>query len=396
MLEFEAAVARMLEAAPRLAAESVELGEADGRVLAETIVAAAPLPPFDYSAMDGYAVRVSDFARAGPWTLPVAGESRTGRGAPGLEPASACRIFTGAPLPAGADAVVMQENVERDGNRARFASRPAAGDNVRNAGEDLRPGAVALEAGTRLGPQHVGLIAALDRARVSVALRPRVVVICTGDELRAPGSAGRPGSIPESNGPAIAALARRAGARVAIAALAGDDRDATRHAVARALTDCDLLVTIGGVSVGDHDVVRPALEAAGVRLDFWKVRIKPGKPLVHGVAGDARVLGLPGNPASAQVTFVLFGMPLLRAMQGDHQPRPPLRRATLDAPLTHSPGRLGFYRVRLAGERATPFGNQASGATTNMAWSNALALVPEASQGIAAGERVDVIAFDEL
>jgi molybdopterin molybdotransferase len=396
VLPFEDALDQVLKAARRLPDEPVALDAALGRVLAEPLRAGSPLPRFDYSAMDGYAVRTQDLAGAGPWTLSVVGESRTGRPAPELAAGATCRIFTGAPIPAGADAVVMQENVERDGDAATFAASPPAGDHIRRAGEDLPVGAEALSAGTRLGPFQLGLVAALDVATVRVARRPRVVIVATGDELRPPGSADRPGSIPETNGLVVAALARSAGADVTVAARAADDEAATAALLRQALTAADVLVTIGGVSVGDHDVVRPALEAAGAELSFWKVAIRPGKPLVLGRAGDTAILGLPGNPASAQITFALFGLPLLRALQGDRQPGAAPREAVLTEPVKQRPGRRGFYRGVLEGDRVTPLTGQSSGATTSMAWANALIVVPETSSGASAGDRVAVLELGAL
>ena len=396
MLDFEEAVSRVLSDVPLLDRERLPLRAADGRVLGEAVHARADLPPFDTSAMDGYAVRTADLGGDGPFDLPVAGESRTGHPAPVLAPASACRIFTGAVLPAGADAVVMQEQVERDGDRARLQRRPKPYDHVRRAGEELRSGALALEAGTRLGPAQLGLLAALDQSEVIVRRRPAVTILCTGDELRPPGSPAFEGSIPESNGVALGALAARCGATVRLSPLARDELDATESAVRDALSKSDLLLTVGGVSVGDHDLVRDALEAAGVTLDFWKVRIKPGKPLAYGAGAGARVLGLPGNPVSALVTFALFGAPLLRAMQGDRNPLPAYGRAELAAPIVHSPGRLGFYRVRLEGSSAVPLENQSSGAMSSMAWADALAVVPAAAERVAAGEWVRVLRLDDL
>lgn len=391
MLDFDEALERVLVGVRPLGTERVTLGEAAGRVLAEPLTAAEPLPAFDYSAMDGYAVATQDFAGDGPWTLPVRGESRTGHPPPGLEQGSACRIFTGAALPLGADAVVMQENVQREGDSARFAAAPPAGQHVRRAGEDLERGAEALARGTRLGPGQLGLAAALDRGELLVTRRPQVGILCTGDELRAPGSAARAGSIPESNGITLSAMVRAAGGSPHLGPLTRDDREATLHALEDAIAGNDVLLTVGGVSVGDHDLVRPALEAAGASLDFWKVAIKPGKPLVHGSVGKARVLGLPGNPVSAQVTFALFGVPLLRTLQGDRRPRPELLRAELTHPLKQKPGRRGYYRAVLDGGRVTPLDNQASGAPTSMAWANALAIVPADSTGFDAGTVIEVL-----
>jgi molybdopterin molybdotransferase len=390
VLRFDDALSRVLQEARALDAERVPLTQGVGRVLAAPLRASRPLPPFDYSAMDGYGVRAADFAGIGPWTFPVVGESRTGRAAPRLDPSTVCRIFTGAAIPSRADAVVMQEDVEREGSLATFRVAPTSGAHVRFAGEDLAAGTMALDAGTRLGPLQLGLVAALDEAEVVVARRPRVVIVCTGDELRAPGSPDRPGSIPETNGIVVGALARSAGAEVTLAPRTADDADATRLALEAALGSADLVVTIGGVSVGDHDVVRPALEAAGARLSFWKVAIKPGKPLVLGRAGSTVVLGLPGNPASAQVTFALFGMPLIRAMQGDRRAVAAARRMIITEDLLHKPGRRGFYRAIMDQGRVTPLPGQSSGATTSMAWADALISIPEDSSGVTAGAEVDV------
>lgn len=396
MLTFDEALARVLQDVPRLGHEIVTLTDANGRVLAESVSAEFPLPPHDYSAMDGYALHTGSIVGEPPWSLPVRGESRTGRAPSPLDPGSMCRIFTGAEIPEGANTVVMQENVERVGDRAVLAARPHEGEHVRRAGEDVQAGTVVLEVGTRLGPYHLGLLAAVDRGHVAVAKRPRLTIVSTGDELRAPGSPRRPASIPESNGVAIAALASSVGAVVEIREPARDDAAETVRKFADALATSDVLVTIGGVSVGDYDVVRPALEAAGVRLDFYKVAIKPGKPLTLGRRGDTVVLGLPGNPVSAQVTFSLFGLPLLRRMQGDARGRPVTRRLRLGGRITQKTGRLGFYAAKIAGDVATPLSGQASGSTTSLASADALVVVPADSTGHGAGELADVIFLGDL
>ncbi len=396
MLDFELARQRILEQVKPLDSELVPVAEADGRVLSEDLLSGVDLPPFDYSAMDGYAVRVADFSGTGPWRLPVSAEQRAGGGAQGLVAGSAARIFTGAPMLDGADSVIMQEDAERVGDDVTFQSAPRAGSHVRRRGEDLAHGAVALTAGTRLNPFRLGLAAALDRAEVRVSRRPRVALLCTGDELRDAGSAARPGSIPDSNGPSLSALARRAGADVRRLPRTSDDLDETRAALKGALAECDVLLTVGGVSVGDHDVVKQALEAEGVNIDFWKVKIKPGKPLAFGRKGSAFVLGLPGNPVSAQLTLCLFGLPLLRALQGDAAAVPQVTEVRMATAITQKPGRLGFYRAKLVGGVAHVHANQASGAPTSMAQADVLVMVPEDSSGVAAGAVARALRLDDL
>jgi molybdopterin molybdotransferase len=410
MLTFEDAQARIVALATRggraPAEERVALDDACGRVLAEEIRSPFDVPAFDYSAMDGYAVATSTLAGGGPWRLDVIGESRTGASPPALTPGSTCRIFTGARIPVGADAVVMQERAPREGDRVTLDARPRDLQHVRRRGEDMAKGAVALAAGTRLRPSHIAMAATVDRAWLAVSRRPVVTILGTGDELRPPGSGAADGTIPESNAVTLRAMARAAGAIVRVAPVVRDDRAATEQALEAALRGTDLLVTVGGVSVGDHDLVRPALEAIGVTLDFWKVAIKPGKPIAVGMRGDALVMGLPGNPASAMVTFALFGLPLLRAMQGDLRPVTPYVPARLTSAVKQEPGRTTFLRASLhratneagrAGElHVTPLSNQASGAVTSMSAADALLLVPADASGLAEGSMVDVLPGGEL
>lgn len=404
MLSFEEALGRILTlGSPTLAAEDGALDGLDGRVLAEDLVARFDIPGFDYSSMDGYAVRAAD---APPDArLPVRGESKTGAIPPALELGSAMRIFTGAPIPSGADAVVMQENVTRDGDWAAFAKWPSRGQFVRRRGEDLAAGAIAIAKGTRLRPAHLALAASLDEGKLRVSRSPAIAILATGDELRVPGSTATPGTIPESITVALRAMAARAGATARALPFVPDDRAATERAFASAFAEADVVVTVGGVSVGDHDLVRPALESVGVVLDFWRVAIKPGKPLAVGRLArpgkrDAIALGLPGNPASAMVTFALFGMPLLRAMQGDALPFPRTLRARLTRAVARQAGRLEFARAALTYEggslTVTPLGNQASGATTAMARCDALALFPAETSALPAGTEVEVLLVSDL
>lgn len=386
----------MLARAELLHAENVPLVDALGRVLADDVVATTPLPSFDHSAMDGYAIRCSDLSGAAPFRLPVRGESRAGGPAASWLPGSACRIFTGAPLPPGTDTVIIQEDVQRSEHDIQFELPPAPGQHVRRRGDDLAEGAVALRSGTRLGPAHIGLLATLDQAEARVTARPQVTILCTGDELRAPGSPATPGTIPESNGVMLAALARLAGAVPTIAPRVGDDRVRTRAALEQALTNTDLLVTVGGVSVGDYDVVQQTLRELGAQLEFWKVRLKPGKPLLWCTLGRTLVLGLPGNPVSAQITFGLFGMPLLRKMQGDARPVPPSHRARLLSAIRQKPGRRGYYRAVLEGDGVRPLANQASGALTSLAWADALVIADADVSELQPGALVEVIRLADL
>jgi molybdopterin molybdotransferase len=404
MLSFDEARARLLAPVTRLDAEPAPLSQAAGRVLASDLVATMDLPRYDFSAMDGYALNTSQLTGAGPWSLPVRGESKAGQAAPELLPGCVCRIFTGAPIPAGADAVVMQEQVQISdappARTARFDKLPKVGAHIRRAGEDLKTGARALQAGTRLHAGHVALAAMLGQAALTVTRRPVVTILCTGDELRAPGTTLEDAQIYESNSDAVATLARQAGAVVRVAPRVADDPSQLERAVIDALQGTDLLVTVGGVSVGEHDFVKPALERAGVTLDFWKVAIKPGKPLVVGRSAQAHVLGLPGNPASALVTFALFGMPLLRTLQGDNAALATPQRARLERALARSAGRLEFARAALAmanGEWvATVHDNQSSGAATSLAWCNGLVMLPPEAAELAAGAAVEGWRFSDF
>jgi molybdopterin molybdotransferase len=402
MLTFEEARTRLLARAKPLGTERLHLSLVERRVLAWPVVATGDLPPFSYSAMDGYAIRSEALVGPGPFSLAVSGESRTGKPPATLVPRTAARIFTGAELPRGSDTVIAQEDVERQADTITFSTAPRPGQHVRKAGEDLLRGATALERGKRLGPPDLALLSSLDVTEVEVALKPRVTVLATGDELRPAGSAPSSGTIPDSLSLPLGALAAGAGADVRIAPFVRDDARATEAAIAAALRGTDLLVTIGGVSVGDHDLVRPALEANGVLLDFWKVAIKPGKPIASGIHAPtgAIVLAVPGNPASALVTFALFGVPLLRALQGDEHPTPRTARLPLAVSYRRKPGRLEFVRAALdegpSGALVRPLDNQASGALTSLAWAHALAMIPAEVEALDAGATVEVLRFQDL
>lgn len=400
MIRFEEALHRLLEGVRPRASERVSIEDAPGRVAGEDVVATLDLPAFDHSSMDGYAFAAADFVGDGPWDLPVRGESAAGGAVPVLERGTACRIFTGARLPAGADSIVPQEDVERGAAHVRVARAPVAGLWVRRRGADLAKGAVAIARGTRMHAGHAALAAGADRASLLAVRRPIVTVLCSGDELRGPGEPGPEGSIPESNGTFVACAGRGAGAIVRVAAYVRDDLGAAERAVRDALSGSDLLVTVGGVSVGDRDVMKAALEEAGVELDFWRVAIKPGKPLCVGRTASTTVLGLPGNPASASLTFLLFGVPLLRAMQGDKEPLPPRWRLPVEGQLKRSAGRMELVRARLVlsggAARAVLLANQASGAVTSFADADALVVVPAEKERVESGEMLDVIRIADI
>ncbi len=400
MITYQEALARLLQSVRPLAPERVGLDEATGRVLSRDLVAHVPMPSFDHSSMDGYAVDTNDLDGPGPWELPVQGESSAGGEVPTFGRGSACRIFTGAPTPVGTNAVIPQEDVERIEDKIRIKNAPKPFACIRKRGADLSEQAIAVPGGTRMGPGHVAMAAALDHAFVLVGRRPVVTILCSGDELRSPGSPGRPGSIAESNGVFVAAAARHAGAIARVGAYVPDKPEAARDAVAAALRGSDLVVTIGGVSVGDHDVMKGAFEAAGVTLDFWRVAIKPGKPIAVGRAGQTTVIGLPGNPASASLTWYLFGAPLVRVLQGDTNPLPPRQRLQSDGDIERTPGREEFVRAVLtrgsSEMRAKILPNQASGAVTSFARADALVVVPKDMGRVESGTSLEVIRIDEF
>lgn len=316
MIGFDEAIARIAALEP-LGSEPVRLAEAHGRVLAEAVVAQVSSPPSAVSAMDGYAVREADLA-ALPAALPIAGESFAGRGFGGELPPGACiRIFTGAPVPAGADRVIVQENVERDGARARFAQPLSPARHIRAAASDFATGDVLLEAGTLLRPGALVAAAAADLDRLVVGSRPRVTILSTGDELAEPGTArSRPGAIPESVSLGVAALAADWGAEVLGRARLPDSLPEMERAASAALAEADVVVVTGGASVGEKDFAKTMFEPAGLELIFSKVAIKPGKPIWLGRARGKLVIGLPGNPTSALVTARLFLAPLLCRLTG--------------------------------------------------------------------------------
>jgi molybdopterin molybdotransferase len=379
--------------------EEVATFEALGRVLARDLESALDVPPLDNSAMDGYAMRVADVPAAGT-LLPVSQRIAAGQVGVPLQPGTAARIFTGAPLPPGADAVVMQELCHAQGDAVRIDTLPQAGQAIRRRGEDVSEGSVVLTRGMRLSPQALGLAATVGAASLTVTRRPRVALFSTGDELAMPGEPLKPGAIYNSNRYTLRGLLQALGCAVTDLGIVPDRLDATREALRRAAEGSDLIVTSGGVSVGEEDHIRPAVAAEG-RVALWQVAIKPGKPLAFGAvrrvgAGEALFMGLPGNPVSSFVTFLLAVAPVLRAMQGA-DPRLPAAlplRAGFDWPRPDP--RREFLRVRLGADGALElFPNQSSGVLTSAVWADGLVDNPP-GQAIVRGDAVRFLPMHAL
>lgn len=394
----------VLEGAKPLPPERVPAEEALGRVLAEDVASPRTLPPADVSAMDGYAVRAADLAGAGearPAVLPVVYEVPAGGAAPRpLAPGEAARIFTGAALPAGADTVVRQEDTRAEAGRVAIRVAPPPAEHVRPAGEDVREGERVLAAGTPLAAAHLGMLAALGRTRIAVHRRPRVAILSSGDELVEPDARDWSGGrIVSSNGISLAAQCREAGALPVDLGIARDT-PADLEAKLRAGLFADVLVSSAGVSVGDHDHVRPVLEKLGFRLVFFGILMKPGYPatLARFDGPGPAVLGLPGNPVSAMVTFEELVRPLLRRLAGHARLFRPVVSARLEEPLRKKAGRMHLVRVVLErdgeGFRARPTGTQSSGVLRSMTLAQGLLVFPAEAEALEAGEAARVQLLD--
>ncbi len=401
MLELEAAQQRILASIPLTGAERIPVAAGLGRVLQEDVKAVVSLPGFDNSAMDGYAVRSVDVAKASvdrPVSLRLLGEVPAGCVADKAVTAGTClRIFTGSPLPCGADAVVMQEDTRpaaEDSSIIHVCDRVAPWENVRLRGEDIEAGAVIGRAGLRLGAAHMGLMAAAGIETMVASRKPVVGLLATGDELREPGQPIGAGQIYESNRTMLGALVGSCGAQPLKLPLVADDLESTHAAVRDAISQCDALVTTGGASVGDHDWVRAAVDAAGGSVAFWKVAIKPGKPFIFGSVAGKPLFGLPGNPVSAFVTFLLFVRPALLRMMGGQGPWFRTVRATLGGELSNRGNRRHFMRVLLDHDGvAWPVALQSSHAIGSLAAANALADVPPGTT-LAEGTSVKAMLWD--
>ena len=404
----DALAAVLAQAQPLPGAAFVDLLQADGRVLAADCIAPLQVPPLDNSAMDGYAVRSAEVAQAGT-VLPVSQRIPAGQVGTALQVGTVARIFTGAPLPPGADAIVMQEDCTvLDDGRVRFDAVPQPGQFVRRAGQDIALGSTALQAGLRLTPAALGLAASLGLAQLPVTRRPRVALFSTGDELALPGSIAPqdlpPGHIFNSNRYVLASLLQRWGCEVVDGGILPDDRAATHAALAQAAQDCDLLVTSAGVSVGEEDHVRPVVEQLGA-LSLWKIAMKPGKPFAFGhvrrsggdpAAGRAHFIGLPGNPVSSLITALVLLRPFVLALQGASVVQPPAHWLTADFEITQRDSRREFLRARRnAAGQLELFANQNSGVLTSTVWAEGLVDNP-AQTLIARGDSVRFLPFSEL
>jgi molybdopterin molybdotransferase len=396
LLAIDDALALVVARAAPLGAEEVALGDAPGRVLAEDVAAVIALPPFTNSAMDGYAVRAADL----PGTLPVAGESAAGApyGAT-LRAGEAVTISTGAIVPDGADAIVPVEDTVREGGAVAVGAPVAPGAFVRRAGSDVGRGERVLTAGTRLGPAQIGAAAAAGHGTLRCARRPRVAVVTVGDELRPPGTDLSAGQIYDANRPMLAAALAGAGALVSQVPVAADTAAAHRAALAEAL-EHDVVISSGGVSVGEHDLVRGAARDLGVQELFWRVKLRPGKPLSFGVRDATLVFGLPGNPVSTLVCFELFVRPALLALQGVQDARPAFGAGVLGVDVARNAQRDDLIRVTIdrrdgATPVLVPLGGQESHQIAVAAQADGLARIPAGAGTLRAGDAVAYLPLGE-
>jgi molybdopterin molybdotransferase len=388
VVPLDEAQARLISLADPVAIAAMPVALASGRWLASPVVAKRSQPARDLSAMDGYAVRAGDGT---DWQL--AGESKAGRAFSGtLEPGEAVRIFTGAAMPGGADSVIIQENVAADGGRIRqtSGSAPRPGDHVRHAGSDFAAGEVLIPAGARLSPAAIALAAMAGLGTIDVRRTIRIHLISTGDELVPPGAATRDDQIPSTNSLMIAAMLAGWPVEVRDGGIVPDTLEATRAAIASARS-ADIIVTIGGASVGDHDLVRPALLAEGAVLDFWKVAMRPGKPVMTGRLGSAIALGLPGNPVSAFVTAILFLKPLIAALAGAANPLPETETGVLGMPLAANGPRTDHIRARFDDGRLVPINPNDSAALKALARADALIVRAPGAPALQPGASVTII-----
>ncbi|WP_428608640.1 molybdopterin molybdotransferase MoeA [Sedimenticola sp.] len=381
--------------------EVVTLAEANGRILAEPVVSKINMPPWDNSAMDGYAVNSVDLKQGASNCLPVSQRIPAGAAPQPLVAGTAARIFTGAPVPPGADAVVIQEVCAQDGEQVTINELPEQGANIRYAGEDTRIGQEVLQAGTRLGAQHLGLAASVGVGELVVYRRLKVALFSSGDELINPGKPLGPGQIYNSNEYTLQALLQSLGCDIVSLGIVEDTFEATCQALSAAAAQADLVMTSGGVSVGEEDHLKPAVEALG-SLDLWKIAIRPGKPLAFGHIEGIPFIGTPGNPVSLFVTFCLFARPFILKSQGVREealaPTPILAKADFDWPRAEKRREFARAQLNLDGQgqaQISLYSSRSSGVLNSLTWANGLAILPE-QRTLARGELVQFLPFSEL
>lgn len=399
MISVEEARGRILEAMRPTPPEVVALADAWNRVTTEGVVARLTQPPLDVSAMDGYALRAADGVLNS--ALTVIGAAPAGHPFGGaVGPGQAVRLFTGSVVPDGADSILLQEDAARDGDSVRVSEAVVPGRHIRRKGQDFAVGDVVIPAGRRVTARDIGLAAAANYPWLSVHRRPRIAILATGDEIAMPGEPIPPGGIVSSNSHALAALVRAAGGEPLILPVAGDERSAI-GAVADSLMGMDILVTTGGASVGDHDLVMAALKARGMTVDFWQIAMRPGKPLLFGELGATPVLGLPGNPVSAIVCAILFLLPALARLSGLPAAPPPASTAILGAPVKQNDRRADHLRATVSTDSAgrtvvTPFALQDSSMLRRLALADALLLRAPHAPALPEGAEVSIIRLDSL
>jgi molybdopterin molybdotransferase len=396
VLSVEEALAHILATVHVLEADRVDLLQAAGRVLAESVTADRDIPPLTNSAMDGYAVRDSDLAAESPIRLRVVGEVAAGYVSDVTVAAGqAMRIMTGAPVPDGADTVVRFEDTSLDGDTVEILEMPRPGANVRQAGEDVRAGQIVLEPGTMLRPQEIGMLAAVGCVAVAVVRRPQVAILATGDEVISPDQTPSPGQIRDANSYTVAAQVQEAGGEPLLLGVARDREELVQRGLREALgRQADFIITSGGVSVGDFDLVKQVLAAEG-EMHFWSLNMKPGRPLAFGMVGGVPLLGLPGNPVAAMISTELFARPALLKMQGFTDWARPAVRAYLAQPIARKDGRRHYLRVQLreteSGYEAMLTGDQGSGILNSLLQADGLAIIPEDVDHLHIGAEVEVL-----
>jgi len=376
--------------------QTIPLQESRNRILATDVRSPLNVPPHDNSAMDGYAVNSNDLANKGEIKLPVSQRINAGAtGEPPLQPGTAARIFTGAPIPPQADAVIMQEQSRREGDFVYLQGQIETGRNIRKAGEDIAEGDIILRKGQTLTVPRLGLAASIGRDKIEVFAKPKVAIICTGDELVDPGTALQAGQIYNSNRFTMRALLEAAGCEVLDMGIVRDTHEETRTALVEAAQNADLVMTSGGVSVGEEDHVRNVIEELG-QLDLWRLNIKPGKPLAFGKYQETPVIGLPGNPVSVFVTFTIIARPFILKMKGAANLRPPTLQAIAGFDWPKGRKRREFLRVRLdENGHLVDYPHQGSGVLTSVAWADGLAIARE-HQTFAKGDLIDYLPFGGL